>query len=220
MKALGIAQPQAWLIINEYISRVKILKKTGYRGSVLIYATPDLVSTAEFSNFTEQCRQLRVASYPKKEELDYGGFIGTATLVGCEKDESGNAIAIFDSAIELGFSRFMGESGLFDVEHDPFKIAPPIKRMRQKRDKVAAPRKKGDSQVSSRESAKKTPQNEPSQDSYAGHFFDGVEDQLKSSLKKNLRKIGGAVAKDVLSIGSEIITGLLNGEKPSKTRRR
>jgi len=220
MKALGIAQPQAWLIINEYISRVKILKKTGYRGSVLIYATPDLVSTAEFSNFTEQCRQLRVASYPKKEELEYGGFIGTATLVGCEKDESGNAIAIFDSATELGFSRFMGESGIFDVEHDPFKIAPAVNHILKKQDEAVNPRNSGDSQTPSRVASKKTHQNESSQDSYASHFLDGVEAHLKSSLKKDAKKIGGAVAKDVLSIGGEIITNLLNGGNSSKPRRR
>lgn len=214
MKAFGIAQPQAWLIINEYISRIQISKTTDYRGSILIYATPDPVSTAEFSNFAEQCRQLRVASYPKKEELEYGGFIGIANLVGCENDESGNAIATFDSATELGFSHFMGESGIFDVERDPFEIAPAANNA------SLNSRKSGDSQTPSRVASKKIHQNASSQDSYASHFLDGVEAHLKSSLKKDAKKIGGAVAKDVLSIGGEIITNLINGGNSSKPRRR
>ena len=219
MKAIGIPQPEAWLIINEYLERLPLSASTTYRGPILVYAASDPITPVAFEKFTEECRRLRLTSYPQAENFEFGGFIGTACLNGFEMNASGEAIAILDSPVELGFVSFAGRSGIFDVAEDPFNsvgFATPI---------ISSQSKTSTSKMSNKtpnqpeNTLEKTTNNKSGESSLSKSFLDGVEEELRSSMKKNLNKIGRGLAKDALSIGTELVTSLLSG-KPTKSRRR
>lgn len=118
LAAIGIPQPVAWLIINGYSARVPLPKPTEHRGAVLIYALPDPIEPAQFKQFLNGCRQLRITSHPAV--FDLGGFVGTARITACESDESAGAVAVLESPEELGFVRSHGRLGIFNVFKDPF----------------------------------------------------------------------------------------------------
>jgi hypothetical protein len=103
MKAIGIPQPQAWLVINEYLLEVDLLESTDYRGEVLIYAQPDPVRSEDFKKFQIDCKRLGIKSYPITGDFEVGGFIGTASLAECKISAVGKFSAILDSPVEEGF---------------------------------------------------------------------------------------------------------------------
>ena len=122
MKALGIPQPIAWLVINAYHSHVPLPKPTKHRGTVLIYALPGRVASTTFAQFLDGCRKLGITSHPRINDFELGGFIGTAHLLGCESDESGDSFAVLESADELGFVPSAGRLGMFNISEDPFPV--------------------------------------------------------------------------------------------------
>ncbi len=44
VKAIGIPQPHAWLVMNGYLNRVPAGEYTGHHGQVLVYALPQSVT--------------------------------------------------------------------------------------------------------------------------------------------------------------------------------
>jgi hypothetical protein len=105
---------------------------------------------------------------------------------------------------------------------DPFTRVPAAKQTSKKpnsRD-IPASKTKSPEQTTPLEPAFEKPVKSDSiQDSYASHFFDGIEDQLKSKLKKDLKIMGRAVAKDAVAIVSEIVVSFFKGGKTRSSRK-
>lgn len=223
MKAIGIPQPQAWLVINDYLLEVDLLESTDYRGEVLIYAQPDPVCSEDFKGFQIDCKRLGIKSYPLTGDFEVGGFIGTASLAECKKSAAGKFSAILDSPVEQGFFPFKEGSSFFDFAGDPFARVPAAKQTRKEPNRKAKPTSKTKSpeQTTPLEPDFEKPVKTDSiQDSYSSHFFDGIEDQLKSKLKKDLKIMGRAVAKDAVAIVSEIVVSFFKGGKTRNSRKR
>jgi hypothetical protein len=210
MKALGIPQPGAWLIINGYHARVPLPAPTQHRGNILIYALPDPIAPTTFEQFLAGCRQLHVTSHPKASDFELGGFLGTARLVACEIDEGGGSVAVLESADELGFAPSSGHLGIFDVSDEPFTA-------------TDLPRADYSSHALARTTSS-TPsvsdEAHPNGPSFLDHFMGGVEQQARRELNKSLKKLGRGLTKDAINIGAELLGGWLGGGKPRGGRRR
>lgn len=223
MKVIGIVQPQAWLVINEYLLEVDLLEFTNYRGEVLIYARPDPVSSEDFQKFKCDCKRLGIKSYPLTGDFDVGGFIGTATLTDCTVSATGKITAILDSPVEQGFFPFDEVSNFFDFTGNPFAGVSTARQNRKEPKRTAQSATKSkypEQQPAPSPASKKQVKIDSAQKSYARHFFDGVEEQLKSKLKKDLKIMGRAVAKDAVAITSEFVVSLFKGGNPKNSRRR
>ncbi len=210
MKALGIPQPGAWLIINGYHARVPLPKPTKYRGIVLIYALPDPITPTTFEEFIAGCRHLRVTSHPRATDFELGGFLGTGQLTACETEENGASVAVLESTDELGFVASSGRLGIFNIAEDPF--APtdvPRTTYTSHADTTRAP-----------SAPAVADDDEPDEPSLLDHFLDGVAQQARRELNKNLKQIGRGLAKDAISIGSELLGSWLGGGKPRGGRKR
>lgn len=205
MKALGIPQPGAWLIINGYHARVPLPKPTKHRGTVLIYALPDPITPATFEQFLAGCRQLRVTSHPGATDFELGGFLGTARLAACETDEIGSFVAVLESADELGFVPSSGRLGIFNVAEDPFTVSD-VPRSTYSSQALASPAR-------STPPVADTDEDEPT---FLDHFLDGVTHQAQ----REVNKLGRAVAKDAISIGAELLGSWFGGGKPRGGRKR
>lgn len=206
MKALGIPQPGAWLIINGYHARVPLPKPTKHRGTVLIYALPDPITPATFEQFLAGCRQLRVTSHPRVADFELGGFLGTARLAACETDETGSSIAVLESPDELGFVSSSGGLGIFNVAEDPFTVSD-VPRTTYSSGALTT-------RAPSRPSV--ADNDETDEPSLLDHFLDGVTQQTQ----REVNKLGRAVAKDAISIGAELLGSWFGGGKPRGGRKR
>lgn len=209
MKALGIPQPGAWLIINGYHSTVPLPKRTSYRGDVIIYALPELITQEAYQWFLDGCRQLKISSYPRLSGFDYSGFLGTAKIVECEISESGDALAILEEPTELGYVESKGELGIFDVSEDPFPII-----SNSKPGYSSTP----SSSFKSRASSYSWPataydiDDESNEPSLLGHVITGVEQQAK----RELNKVGRNLAKGAFEVGADLLGSWLGGGKPRR----
>lgn len=206
MKALGIPQPGAWLIINGYHARVPLPKPTKHRGTVLIYALPDPITPATFEQFLAGCRELRVTSHPRVADFELGGFLGTARLAACETDEPGSSIAVLESPDELGFVSSSGRLGIFNVAEDPFTVSD-VPRTTYSSGALTT-------RAPSRPSV--ADNDEADEPSLLDHFLDGVTQQTQ----REVNKLGRAVAKDAISIGAELLGSWFGGGKPRGGRKR
>ncbi len=121
VKAIGIPQPHAWLVMNGYLNRVPAGEYTGHHGQVLVYALPQSVTEADYQQFKTVCESARIESFPRISEFDTGGFLGRVTVVDCEAGADGGSVLILGEAEELGFRPSLaGRDGLFDVQKNPF----------------------------------------------------------------------------------------------------
>jgi hypothetical protein len=216
MKAIGIHQPNAWLVINDYLHEVVLSEPTDHRGEVLVYASSEPVNNEDFKKFMQDCRRLGIKSYPLTGDFDLGGFIGTASLTDCKKIPSGKITAILDSPVELGFFSFEGGSNLFDFAENPFEkvaVTKPGSKRVNKTAKTAGKRESPKPQSPSNSACKERVETDSSQDSYASHFFDGIEEGLKNKLKKDLKIIGRAVAKDAVNTAADLLGGIFKKRK-------
>lgn len=92
-KALSIRQPWAWLIVNGYKSIENRSWSTTFRGEFFIHASKrmTLKEYQECKKFLEwldsECHMfLLPIVLPERENLEFGGIIGAATLTKCVTD--------------------------------------------------------------------------------------------------------------------------------------
>lgn len=206
MKALGIPQPGAWLIINGYHARVPLPKPTKHRGTVLIYALPDPITPATFEQFLAGCRQLRVTSHPRVADFELGGFLGTARLAACETDETGSSVAVLEFPDELGFVSSSGRLGIFNVAEDPFTVS----------DVPRTTYSSGTLTTRAPSSPSVADNDEADEPSLLDHFLDGATQQTQ----REVNKLGRAVAKDAISTVAELLGSWFSGGKPRGGRKR
>src|SRR5439155_724429 len=103
VKAIGIPQPQAWLVINGYLSRLAISQQSAHTGKALVYALPQAVTEDDYGSFKAACNAARIQWFPKMSDFEIGGFLGTVTVVDCEAGANGGSVLVFGEAAELGF---------------------------------------------------------------------------------------------------------------------
>ena len=211
MKAIGIPQPGAWLVINGYHPHVPLPKATKYRGLVLIYALPDPIPPATYARFLAGCHELRITSHPQAKDFEFGGFLGIARLKACEADQDGTAIAVVESADELGFVSSPGRLGIFNVAQDPFPVADTIRPVYPSE---SLSLRSAENYVTADEDAV---EDDPS---LLGHFLEGVNEQAKRELRKNAKDLGRAAAKDAINIGADLLSNWLGGGTPRGGRKR
>lgn len=89
MKALSIRQPWAWLITMGYKPVENPTWETLYRGPVAIHASQGMTrdeydECAAFLRSHPAMRHIEHA-LPKPEDLQRGGIVGKANLVGCTR---------------------------------------------------------------------------------------------------------------------------------------
>lgn len=85
--ALSIRQPWAWLIVNGWKTVENRTWETRFRGPVLIHAGKK-VDRAEYGRAEELINRIcattgREIPMPSIEDLDFGGFVGVATIEDC-----------------------------------------------------------------------------------------------------------------------------------------
>jgi hypothetical protein len=121
VKAIGIPQPQAGLVINGHLDRIFTDEYIGHRGRALIYALPHSVTEADYQQFKTVCESARIESFPRISEFDTGGFLGRVTVVDCDAGVDGGSLLVLGEAEELGFKPSLtGRTGVFDVQTNPF----------------------------------------------------------------------------------------------------
>lgn len=120
LKAIGLSQPDAWLVINGYVEAAITPRSVRYKGRVFIYALSNKVDEDAYKRFLAKCRKLKIASPPKLNDFDYGGFLGWSNLVGFETDTEGRDCALFENSTELGFRKATGRAGFFNLHDSPY----------------------------------------------------------------------------------------------------
>lgn len=87
MKALSIRQPWAWLIVNGHKDVENREWSTNYRGRVLIHAGKTMTRN-EYDDCLSTALHVGYNQYfPTREQLERGGIVGVATIVGCVASE-------------------------------------------------------------------------------------------------------------------------------------
>jgi len=83
MKALSIRQPWAWLIVNDHKDVENRTWSTNYRGRVLIHAGKGMTRDEYDDALATALHVGYRGFFPPREQLDRGGIVGAATIVGC-----------------------------------------------------------------------------------------------------------------------------------------
>jgi len=211
MKAIGIPQPGAWLIINHYHSKVPLPKRTAYRGDIFVYALSEAITPMIYEGFLEGCRQLNIESNLRIEDFERGGFIGTARLTECESTENGEFFAVLEDQSELGFKASNGKVGVFTIDEDPFPISsclkldysmelPPIEPSPTYSPPRQAP-------------PRRTPTYYHDDDADENSAFDHVMHGVDQQLQRQLNKAGRDLTKGAFEIGSDLLGSWLGGGK-------
>lgn len=126
MKAISIRQPWAWCIISAGKDIENRDWPTRYRGPVLIHASKGMTKD-EYESCLGLCHAIsRTHPFPSGlalpdfEDLERGGIVGQAEIVGCIEDSdspwfSGRYGFVLRNVKPLPFRPFKGALGLFDV---------------------------------------------------------------------------------------------------------
>lgn len=87
MKALSIRQPWAWLITMGYKPVENRTWETFYRGPVAIHASQGMTRDEydQCAAFLRSHPAMRHIDLPKPEDLQRGGIVDKANLVGCTR---------------------------------------------------------------------------------------------------------------------------------------
>lgn len=124
-KALSIRQPWAWLIANGYKGIENRSWNTTYRGEFLIHAAKAMTNREyqqcqDFLDWLDrECHLFsRGLVLPERKELQFGGIIGSATLIDCvTESDSGWFTGGFGFVLEeqkvLPFIPCSGKLGFF-----------------------------------------------------------------------------------------------------------
>ena len=125
MKALSIRQPWAWLILNGGKDVENRDWRSAFVGPFLIHAAKGMTRD-EYEGAVDTCHYVaeRTGSLPVKlppfKDLERGGIVGMATMVGCTKNSAspwffGEYAFELRDAMPLPFTPYKGALGFFDV---------------------------------------------------------------------------------------------------------
>jgi hypothetical protein len=138
LKALSLKQPFAWLIANGYLLVDDRSWGTQYRGPILIHASKGL-----YEEYYQYIKRHTDVPIPDRDKLEYGGVVGIAKLVLCSKPgELPAGISreqrahfggvhqeyygfLFEQATPLPLMPCAGKLGIFEVDLDQLRAAPP-----------------------------------------------------------------------------------------------
>jgi len=138
IKALSFKQPFAWLIANGYLLVDDRSWGTQYRGPMLIHASKGLYE--EYYQYIKLHTDIPI---PDRDKLAYGGVVGIARLVLCSKPgELPAGISreqrahfggvhqeyygfLFAQATPLPLMPCAGKLGIFEIDLDKLRAAPP-----------------------------------------------------------------------------------------------
>jgi hypothetical protein len=120
MKALSVRQPWAWLIVNGYKDIENRDWNTKLRGRIWIHAGVHRVTRAEYEQFVENCAAVGIREFPKIDEFEKGGIVGSVEIVDCvTKSKSfwfqGKYGFVLKNARRCRFRPMRGVLGFFDV---------------------------------------------------------------------------------------------------------
>jgi len=119
MKALSIRQPWAWLIVNGFKDIENRDWRSEFRGPFFIHASKGMRGS-EY----EECRDFAAQHdilIPEFDDLERGGIIGRATMLGCLKNSSspwffGKYGYLIIGPQKLPFTPLKGQLGFFEVD--------------------------------------------------------------------------------------------------------
>lgn len=138
IKALSFKQPFAWLIANGYLLVDDRSWGTQYRGPMLIHASKGL-----YKEYYEYIKSHTDVPIPDKDQLEYGGVVGIARLVLCSKpgalpagispEQRAHFAGVhpssygflFAQATPLPYMLCPGKLGIFEMDMDQLRAAPP-----------------------------------------------------------------------------------------------
>ena len=121
MKALSVRQPWAWLIVNGYKDIENRDWSTNVRGRVWIHAGVHRVTQLEYELFLYDCAAKRITKYPKLDQFQTGGIVGSAEIVDCvTKCKSywfqGKYGFVLKNSRKTRFRPMRGQLGFFEIE--------------------------------------------------------------------------------------------------------
>ena len=126
MKAISIRQPWCWAILHAGKDIENRDWPTRYRGPVLIHASKGMTRD-EYEDCLASCHYVSEThpfpsglAMPAFEELQRGGIVGQAEIVGCVEDSDspwflGRYGFVLRNVKPLPFRPFKGALGFFDV---------------------------------------------------------------------------------------------------------
>lgn len=124
MKALSIRQPWAWLILNGGKDIENRVRRTSFRGRILVHAAKGCTR----DEYHDACKvvteiNLRTGSQiciPPLEELERGGIVGSVEIIGCVYEHSspwffGPFGYELRNPATLPYLQYKGQLGVFNV---------------------------------------------------------------------------------------------------------
>ena len=123
MKTLSIRQPWAWLIVNGHKDIENRNWHTNFRGRALIHAGKGMTK-AEYEDCF-YCAEDNGIELPKFADLQRGGVVGAADIVGCVSESQspwffGDYGFQIARAVPCEFVHCNGELGFFDLPRSIF----------------------------------------------------------------------------------------------------
>ena len=122
MKALSVRQPWAWLIVNGYKDIENRVWSTKRRERIWIHAGVHRVTKNEYEDFLKMCSDNGIKKYPKIDEFQTGGIVGSVQIVDCVTRsksygwEPGGFGFVLKNARKTRFRPLMGQLNFFEVD--------------------------------------------------------------------------------------------------------
>jgi len=121
MIALSIRQPWAWLIVHGFKDIENRSWSTGFHGDFLVHAGKGM--TRDEYEEAQECALDILGddfSFPTFDDLDRGGIVGAAKIVGCVRDSKspwffGDYGFLLQNAIKFPFAPCRGQLGFFEI---------------------------------------------------------------------------------------------------------
>jgi hypothetical protein len=120
MKALTLRPNWAWLVVNGHKDIENRSWPTRLRGRIWIHASSSPVAKAEYQRFMSICRERRIKKFPRREDIKFGGIVGSVEIVDCvTKSRScwfgGEYGFVLKNARRTRFKPMKGKLGFFDA---------------------------------------------------------------------------------------------------------
>jgi hypothetical protein len=120
MKALTVRPHWAWLMVNGYKDIENRSWPTRLRGRIWIHASSSPVTKTEYERFLNICRERRIKKFPRREDIKFGGIVGSVEIVDCvTKSRSywfgGEYGFVLNNARRTAFKPMKGRLGFFEV---------------------------------------------------------------------------------------------------------
>jgi hypothetical protein len=120
MKALTLRPHWAWFVVNGYKDIENRSWSTRLRGRIWIHASSNSVTRAEYAQFLSVCRYRRIKDFPRREDIPFGGIVGSVEIVDCVTSSRsywfrGKYGFVLKDARKTWFKPMKGRLGFFEV---------------------------------------------------------------------------------------------------------